>query len=468
MTAGVTVDTWTKGWFANYSTSTGATLPYSEHLHTGFPFSAAVWCRHVSAGSSGREVFHTDTDTGTTNYWGWSVGALYSGGLNRDIFVLRYGNGSTTNRLLRGSSPPTLVADDWYHVVFSVSAHLTARHWINGIEYSESWSGTATGLAHDAAGTGRIGYDTRTSRAWTSGIADVRTWRRPITPAEVAELYQGGPGYCLVPPRRTTWRAFALTAGSTTGTAAVTLASATAAVSGTQTISGTLASTLAAATTSASGTQTYSGSAAATLAAATATATGSQTHSGTAAATTGPATSSASGTQTISGTSAVTLAAATCSASGTQGTGILGTVEVALASATAAATGSQAHSGTAAATTAPATTTASGTQTYAGSCFAGTGAASCSASGSQTFAGTSSSSLAAATATATGSVSGLPISGSVAVTLGAATVTASGSVVGIAGPAFAVEVVGRSLTLEAGGETIRVQAETPRTATTVR
>ena len=466
MTSGVTLDTWSKGWFANYATSTGATLAYSEHLHTGFPFSVAMWCRHVSAGTSGREVFHTDTDTGTANYSGWSAGALYSGSLNRDIFVLRYGNGGTTNRLLRGSSPPTLVVDDWYHVVFAISAHITGRHWINGVEYGQVWSGTATGLAHDAAGTARIGYDTRTSRAWTSGIADVRSWNRPITAAEVAELYRGGPGYGLLAQRKY-WRV-GVTAVAVSGTAAVTLASATASASGTQTISGTSSATLAAATAAGSGSLEYSGAGAATLAAATASASGSQTHSGTAAATLAAATSTASGTQTCSGTAAATLAAATCDASGTQGTGTIGTVAVTLAAATSTSSGSLAYSGTASATTGPATSTATGTQTCSGSAAAGTAAASCSASGSQTYSGTGSSSLATATATATGSVSAGPISGTVAVTLGAATATISGVVIGIAGPVFAVDCVGYSLRLQAAGETIRVQAETPDTVTTVR
>lgn len=465
MSSAVTVGSSRYGWVANYNTSTGATLGYSGHLQTGFPFSCAVWVKYVSAGTSGREIFHTDTDTGTANFWGWSLGALFSGTLNQDIFLLRYGNGTTANRTMRASGPAVLVVDDWYHVAISVRAHITGDIWINGVSSGAVWGGAATGIAHNA-GTSRIGYDTRTARAWANDIADVRTWRRPIDEAEVKELYSGGPGYGVLAPRKY-WRV-GVAAVAVSGSAAVTLAAATCAASGTQTISGTSSRTLAAATASASGTQTIAGTAAATLAAATATASGSKTHSGTAAATTGPATSAASGTQTISGTAAVTLSAATCSASGTQGTGILGTVAVTLAAATSTASGSLVYSGTASATTGPATSSASGTQTCSGSAAAATGAASCSASGSQTFSGTVSRSLANATATATGSVSGGPISGTVAVTLGAATATISGVVIGIAGPVFAVDCVGYSLRLENAGQTIRVQAETPDTVTTVR
>lgn len=435
MTGGVTLASWSRGWSANYNLSTGATLAYSEHLHTGFPFSVAAWAKYIGAGSSGREIFHSDTDTGTTNYWGFSLGAQFSGALNQDIFLLRYSNGSTAVRTLRASGPAALVIDDWYHVAVSVSAHITGDIFINGVSTGSVWGGSGTGLAHNA-GTARIGYDTRTSRAWTNEIADVRTWGRAITEEEVRELYAGGPGYCLRPPRRRTL--VRVSATGTTGSGSPTLASATASASGTQTFAGTAAPSLAAATSTASGTQTFSGTAASTLGAATSTATGTQTFAGTAGPVLGAATSTASGTQTISGSGSSTLGDAIGAASGTQGTGTIGTAAVTLAAATAAASGSLSFSGTASPSCGAATSTAVGTQTYAG---------------------TAAVTLGTAYATASGSVGSGSVSGTVAVTLGTAYATASGTILAPMQPVFGVTVEGWTLQLDADAETLQVDAD---------
>lgn len=336
LTAGVTVASWSRGWAANYTGSTGATLAYSEHLHTGFPFAFAAWVKYVGAGSGGREILHTDTDTGTTNFWGWSFGAINSGTLNQDIFLLRYGNGSTTSRTLRASNPAVLVIDDWYHVAISIRAHITGDIWINGVSTGTVWAGTATGLAHNA-GTTRIGYDTRTSRAWTNEIADVRTWGRAITEAEVRELYSGGPGYGLRPPRRRT----------------LLLAPAIA-------ITGTAAISTDAASATASGTQTHAGSGSSTTDPATTSATGEQIHAGTAAISTAETTATAAGTQTHQGTAAVTLGASTAAGSGSVLEGTVGAATVTTDAATATASGTQTHAGTAAVSTTGPSTTASG------------------------------------------------------------------------------------------------------------
>ena len=455
MTGGVTLASWSRGWSANYNGSTGATLGYSEHLHTGFPFSFAGWVKYVSAGSSGREIFHTDTDTGTT-YSGWSFGAIFSGGLNQDIFLLRYGNGTTANRTLRASGPAALVVDDWYHVAISISAHVTGDIWINGVSTGSVWAGSATGLAH-AAGTARIGYDTRTSRAWTNEIADVRTWGRAITEEEVRELYAGGPGYCLRPPRRRTL--VRVSATGTTGSGSPTLAAATSTASGTQTFAGTAAPTLAAATSTASGTQRFSGTGASTLGAATSAATGTQTFAGTAGPVLGAATSTASGTQTISGSGSSTLGDAIGAATGTQGTGTIGTAAVTLAAATAAASGSLSFSGTASPSCGAATSTAVGTLTFRGPGSATLGAATGSAAGTQTYTGTAAVTLGTAYATASGSVGSGPVSGTVAVTLGTAYATASGTILAPMQPVFGVTVEGWTLRLDADAETLQVDAD---------
>lgn len=429
----------------NGGSSTYATVEANRRFRRSFPLSFAGWYRFIGLGTS-RALFNTSVRP-TGNFAGFGAAALTTG-----AFQIAYGdNGgtsSTANQRLFTTGTGLVTTGQWYHLAGVFYDHLVADAWIDGVLRTTTQSGTGGSVVHNANNMSIGGGQVGGGSTLNGYVAELRLWNRPLYQGEIESLYHGGPGFGLAEPDRRLWRVAYVPAGATvTGTVAVTLASATASASGTQTISGTSSSTLAAATSTASGSLTYSGTGAATLAA---------------------ATSTASGTQTCSGTVAATLAAATCSASGTQGTGTLGTVAVTLAAATSTASGSLAYSGTASATTGPATSTATGTQTCSGSAAAGTGAASCSASGSQTFSGTGSSSLANATATATGSVSGGPISGTLAVTLGAATATISGVVIGIAGPVFAVDCVGRSLTLEAAGETIRVQAETPRTATTVR
>lgn len=239
LTSAVTVESSPYGWTTNYNNSTGATLAYGGHLQTGFPFTVAAWVKYpaVGVGSTGREFFHTDTDTGTTSYWGYSLGAVNSGSANKDVFLLRYGNGTTANRTFRPDAPATLVLDAWYHVVVTVRAHITGEIYVNALNSGGVWAGSATGISHNA-GTPRIGYDTRTSRAWTSQIADVRTWNRALTAAEVAELYRGGPGYGIGAPLTRHWRAYAIADGGITGTAAATTDAATSTASGGQVFSG--------------------------------------------------------------------------------------------------------------------------------------------------------------------------------------------------------------------------------------
>jgi hypothetical protein len=452
MTGGVTLASWSRGWSANYSGSTGATLAYSKHLHTGFPFSVAAWAKYIGAGSSGREIFHSDTDTGTT-FSGWSVGAQFAGSVNKDVFLLRYGNGTTVNRTLRASGPVDLVVDDWYHVAISISAHITGDIWINGVSTGSAWAGSATGLAH-AAGTARIGYDTRTSRAWTNEIADVRTWGRAITEEEVRELYSGGPGYCLRPPRRRTL-VRVLTTG-TTGSGSSTLAAATSTASGTQTFAGTVSPTLAAATSTASGTQTIPGTSSTTLAAATGSAAGTQTFSGTAAATLGDVSASASGALSISGSAAATLGDVVAAAEGLHTDGPTGALAVGLAATAASANGAQTIGGSAAATlgdviasasgnhigsvsgsaavqSAATTASASGAVSITGSCGSTSGETTGSGSGICQTNGSVSVALAASEAVAVGTVGAGTVAGAAAVALSdtSATALASVTVVGM-------------------------------------
>ncbi len=140
--------------------------------------------------------------------------------------------------------------------------------------------------------------------------------------------------------------------GDVTGTLATTLADATLAASGTETISGTLATTLAGATLAGSGAETISGTLAATLAGATLAATGSSGNdvTGTLAATLTGATLAASGIETISGALASTLTGATLAGSGLVANPVIGTLAVTLGGATMVAAGTETIPGTLAAT----------------------------------------------------------------------------------------------------------------------
>lgn len=126
------------------------------------------------------------------------------------------------------------------------------------------------------------------------------------------------------------------TTSSATGTLATTLAGATLAAAGTETISGTLATTLADATLVASGNETIDGTLAATLAGATLVASGAERFDGTLTVTLDGATLDATGI-VGSGALVVTLEGATLSASGVET--ISGTLSVALDGAALVAAG---------------------------------------------------------------------------------------------------------------------------------
>lgn len=244
----------------------------------------------------------------------------------------------------------------------------------------------------------------------------------------------------------------AATAGSFTGTVAVTLAAFVSAASGTYApppITGTVAVTLAAFVSAASGTRSLpaiTGTVATTLAAFTSTASGTSTppaFTGTSATTLGTFVSAVSGTVTappISGTATVTLAAFASAASGTTTPPTFtGTSATTLAPFTSSASGTSTaptFTGTVAVTLAAFTTSTAGTTTspsITGTVAVTLGAFTSSATGSSAppaITGTVAVTLGAFTATATGTRTLPAITGSVAVTLAAFTSAASGTVAG--------------------------------------
>jgi len=213
---------------------------------------------------------------------------------------------------------------------------------------------------------------------------------------------------------------------------------------------GTLATTLAGATLAASGTETIPGTASSTL-------------SG--------AELAASGTETVTGTLASSLAGATLDATGSVGdSGVTGTLATTLSGATLTASGTETISGTAASTMAGATLTASGTETLSGTLTTTLGGATLTASGMEMITGTLATSLAGATLVA--SDGGAGATGTLATTLTGVTLTASGTetitgtlTVTMAGATFAASDVittsspERTLTVRSTNRTTTVGAE---------
>jgi len=169
------------------------------------------------------------------------------------------------------------------------------------------------------------------------------------------------------------------------------------------------------------------GTLATTLAGATLAAAGAETISGTATSTLDGVTLAASGTETIAGTLASTLAGATFAASGTveESSGSTGTLATTLAGATLTSSGTETISGTAASTFTGATLTASGTEALSGTLTTTLGGVTLTASGAETVTGTLASTLDGATLTASDSGSG--VTGTLAVTPTGATLAASGT-----------------------------------------
>lgn len=190
------------------------------------------------------------------------------------------------------------------------------------------------------------------------------------------------------------------------GSGASTLDDVTSAGAGAQTISGAGASTLADVTSEGSGTSvlTITGTGASTLDGATSAGSGTQTISGTGASTLAGATSAGAGTQALSGTGALTLDDVTSAGSGTTSETFTGTGASTLAGATSSGTGTQAISGTGASTLADVTSEGSGTAVET---FTGTGAstlagATSAGTGTQALSGTGASTLANVTSAGTG------------------------------------------------------------------
>lgn len=311
-----------------------------------------------------------------------------------------------------------------------------------------------------------------TSFAFNGRMDSVSFWKRALTTAERAALWNNGSGLPYEsflrtpitargrPVFRSVARYFPLLptpffgsgtpseppASGVSGSAAVTLGALTSSAAGTVDVSGATSATLAALTSSSAGAVAVTGSGGGTLAAVTSSSAGAVavagTLSGTLAAVTGSSagtvevagstsqtlgalTSSAAGTVDVAGTLTQTLGALTVSSEGTVASGPTGALNVTLGALTAASEGTVAISGTASVTLGGLTSSATGAVAVTGTGGGTLGGATVASAGIVEASGTVAQTLGQLTGSSAGQVA---VAGSVSVTLGGVTAASAGAV----------------------------------------
>lgn len=126
---------------------------------------------------------------------------LIAHGESTDWRVARQ-NGSSTLGYAGGTAdigggaggPDVLTGSLWHHVVAITESGVSTRLWIDGALISTS--GGAPTLSNDTRATDLlIGGNQQPGgdlRAWNGGIDDVALWNRPLTAAEIGEVYNAG------------------------------------------------------------------------------------------------------------------------------------------------------------------------------------------------------------------------------------------------------------------------------------
>lgn len=118
--------------------------------------------------------------------------------------LIAHGEGSDYRIARRGGDPvmayaggtgdigggPAVTDSQWHHVVSITEAGVSTRLWIDGALVA---TGGAPNLTNNGAGQMQIGGNPNAGgREWNGRIDDVGMWSRPLTPAEIGEIYTSG------------------------------------------------------------------------------------------------------------------------------------------------------------------------------------------------------------------------------------------------------------------------------------
>ncbi|MDD5481811.1 MAG: LamG domain-containing protein, partial [Candidatus Shapirobacteria bacterium] len=155
------------------------------------PFSVDGWIYLRDGNPNWAPIFSSDDqDTDTGNYYGF----YFRVGTSKQLDIT-FGNGVSAGgdgRRSYGGGPEILLGQ-WTHVAATVNGPEEMKLYVNGIEISGVYSGSATTMAHNNAYTARIGRMTRYGPFYMNGAVDsLRIYSRILPASEIVSNYQAG------------------------------------------------------------------------------------------------------------------------------------------------------------------------------------------------------------------------------------------------------------------------------------
>ncbi len=152
----------------DFGTGTGGTgsVTISAWFKTG-PWDGTAWQAIIAKGELTNWRLARSNGTNNLDYAGGSAG-IVSGNVNDG---------------------------EWHHVVAITEAGVSTRLWVDGVLVS---TGAAPTLGTGNGKAMMIGNNPeRDTRSWKGSLDDIAVWDRPLTPAEIASLWNNGTGASL-------------------------------------------------------------------------------------------------------------------------------------------------------------------------------------------------------------------------------------------------------------------------------
>ena len=162
---------------------------YGEQYNSvPLPITYSIWVYHNSASGLSSLVM---SDGSTAGYLGWRVQIN-----TNNTIEASYGTGNATGVANRRSfiTSSTVPNNSWRHIVAVISSYSNIRVYINGVQQSGSYSGSAASMSTSTSSSPmRIGrYSVGTYIHTADRFDDIRVYNRAVTASEIADLYNAG------------------------------------------------------------------------------------------------------------------------------------------------------------------------------------------------------------------------------------------------------------------------------------
>ena len=151
------------------------------------PLTVSAWLYINSAGTN--TIFRNDLFNPSTRYYGVVLGIDSAG----SVFSL-VGNGgiaASYSRRNKTSISSLVPLGVWKHVAVVFNAPANQQHYVDGIEYSGTYDGSAGSLAY-SSNNGTIGEWHSSDRYFDGQIDEVTVYNRALTAEEIQAIYAAG------------------------------------------------------------------------------------------------------------------------------------------------------------------------------------------------------------------------------------------------------------------------------------